>query len=174
MSNPPQAVRVWPSLASMRTDPGPALAHYALPLDAAGAPYRFAPSSVAVEDAWTVIVPTGGGFPGAWIRVREDSLGAPITGTATLTVGGRQRRRIAAAALSASATLTLSTLGAVAGDTIAVTRLDVGAYTVALVNGACSASPPCPLRQHRPTRQSCEATWALASSCGLPPMPPTR
>ena len=71
--------------------------------------------------------------------MREDSLGAPITGTATLTVGGRQRRRIAAAALSASATLTLSTLGAVAGDTIAVTRLDVGAYTVALVNGGPAA-----------------------------------
>ena len=135
----PQAVRVYPSLASMRSAPGPAVPHYALPLDAAGAPYRWAPSSAAVEDAWTIIVPTGGGFPGAWIRMREDSLGEPITGTATLTVGGRPRRRIAAAALSASATLTLSTTGAVAGDWIAVTRLDVGAFTVALVNGGPAA-----------------------------------
>lgn len=135
----PQAIRIYPSLAALRSAPGPAVPHYALPLDAAGAPYRWAPSSPALEDTWTIIVPTGGGFPGAWIRMREDSLGEPITGTATLTVGGRPRRRIAAAALSASATLTLSTLGAVAGDWIAVTRLDVGAYTVALVNGGPAA-----------------------------------
>ena len=135
----PQAVRVYPSLASMRSDPGPAVPHYALPLDAAGAAYRWAPSSAAVEDAWTVIVPTGGGFPGAWIRMREDSLGVAVTGTATLTVGGKPRRRIAVGALSANATLTLSTTGAVAGDWIAVTRLDVGAWTVALVNGGPAA-----------------------------------
>jgi hypothetical protein len=135
----PQAVRIYPSLDAMRSAPGPAVPHYALPLDAAGAVYRWASSSSAAEDSWTVIVPTGGGFSGAWIRMREDSLGEPITGTATLTVGGRQRRRIAAAALSASATLTLSTVGAVAGDTIAVTRLDVGAYTVAFVNGGPAA-----------------------------------
>ena len=135
----PQAVRAWPSLASMRSDPGPAVAHYALPLDAAGAPYRWAPSSAAVEDAWTVIVPTGGGLPGAWIRVREDDLGADVTGTATLTVGGKRWRRIEVGGLSANATLTLSVTGAVAGDWIEITRLDVGAYTVALVNAGPAA-----------------------------------
>jgi hypothetical protein len=131
----PQAVRIYPSLDAMRSAPGPAVPHYALPLDAAGAVYRWAPSSAAAEDSWTVIVPTGGGFPGAWIRMREDDLGAAITGTATLTVGGRSRRRIAAAALSASATLTLSTTGAVAGDQIEITRLDVTANTYAIIDG---------------------------------------
>lgn len=139
MSNPPEAIRVVPSIAAMRSDVGPAVAHYRLPLDAAGAPYRFAPSSAAVEDAWTVIVPTGGGLPGAWIRMREDDLGADVTGTASLTVGAKRRRRIEVGALSANATLTLSTTGAVAGDWIAVTRLDVGAYTVAFVNGGPAA-----------------------------------
>lgn len=134
-----QAIRVWPSSATARSDQGPPVAHYALFLDLPGAPYRWAVGSDAAEDEYTAIVPTGGGSLGAWLRTREDDQGETITGTDTITVGGKRWRRIAVGALSANATLTLSTTNAVAGDWIEFTRLDVGAYTVAFVNGGPAA-----------------------------------
>lgn len=139
MSDAPQAIRVRPSAASVRSDQGPPVAHYALILDLPGAPFRFAAGSSAAEDGWTAIVPTGGGTAGAWLRCREADKGANITGTAAITVGGKRWRRIAVGALSANATLTLSTTNAVEGDIIEFTRLDVGAYTVAFVNGGAGA-----------------------------------
>ena len=134
-----QAIRVWQSTDAARSTLGPPVAHYALFLDLPGAPYRWAPGSSAVEDEYTAIVPTGGGTAGAWLRTREDDQGDAITGTDTLTVGGKRWRRIAVGALSANATLTLSVENAVAGDWIEVTRLDVGAYTVAFVNAGPAA-----------------------------------
>ena len=134
-----QAIRVWQSTDAARSTQGPPVAHYALFLDLPGVPYRWAPGSSAVEDAYTAIVPTGGGAAGAWLRTREDDQGETIAATATIKVGGKRWRRIPVGALSANATLTLSTENAVAGDWIEFTRLDVGAYTVAIVNGGAGA-----------------------------------
>lgn len=139
MSNPPQALRVTLSAAVLRSEPGPPVPHYRLVLDRSADPWRFAPGSTSTEDSFTTIVPTGGGYAGAWLRCREDDQGEDITATDTLVVGGGRWRRIAVGALSANATLTLSVTNAVAGDWIEVTRLDVGAYTVAFINAGPAA-----------------------------------
>lgn len=58
---------------------------------------------------------------------------------ATITVAQGTWRVAAAALLTANRTVTLSTTGAVAGDQIQITRLDVGAFTLAIVNGGVGA-----------------------------------
>ncbi len=138
LAYPRRAVTVMSSAAAMRADRGPGIPHYAFPLDL-GAVFRFSPGSTLADDGFTVIVPLGGGEAGAWLRVREPDQGDDITGSDTVTVGGRRWRRIPVASLAADASLLLSTVNAEAGDWIEFTREDVGAYTVALVNGGPAA-----------------------------------
>lgn len=57
----------------------------------------------------------------------------------TVQVGGGRFRRMPAATLSANRTITLGTTGAVAGDIMNFIRLDVGAFTLAFVNGGAGA-----------------------------------
>lgn len=65
--------------------------------------------------------------------------GALTDADATLTIAAGGRRVLPASTLSANRTVTLSTGGAVAGDVIEIVRLDVGAYTLAVVNGGAGA-----------------------------------
>lgn len=58
---------------------------------------------------------------------------------ATVQIGGGAWRRMPAATLSANRAITLGTTGAKAGDQIEFTRLDVGAFTLAFINGGAGA-----------------------------------
>lgn len=139
MAYPRLAATIRSTLAALRADLGPALERYSIPLDRPRL-FRWAVGSLLAHDAWTTVVPLGGGTAGAWLEVREDDKGADIVqADTTLTVGGKRWRRIAVGALSANLSLTLSTTNAAAGDVLEVTRLDVGAYTVAFVNGGVGA-----------------------------------
>lgn len=113
-------------IAALRSQAGPYLAQYVIPLDVP-ALFRWSLGSALLDDGVTVLTGTGG-FTGAWLRVREDIKGANITATAPITVGGNRLRYITA--LSADAALTLSTTNAVAGDWILFVRTDTSAYTV--------------------------------------------
>ncbi len=135
---PRRAITVLSSVALLRADQGPAIPHYAFLLDL-GAVFRFSPGSALEDDGFTVIVPLGGGEAGAWLRVREPDQGDDLTGSGTVTVGGGRWRRVPEASLAADASLLLSTVNAEKGDWIDFTREDVGAYTVALVNGGPAA-----------------------------------
>ena len=147
-----QAASVRQSVAEMRADRGPPIVHYAVPLDMPGL-FRWVADSALADDGVTVIVPTGGGALGAWVRVREADRGADLTdANATLVVGGKRWRTLPAATLTANRTATLGTTNAAAGDTIGITRLDVGAFTYAIANGGAGggtlATMPVSARAH--------------------------
>lgn len=66
--------------------------------------------------------------------------GAALTDApATITVAQGYWRTMPAATLSVTRAIALSTSGAVAGDVITITRIDVGAYTMTVVNGGAGA-----------------------------------
>ena len=137
---PRLAATIRASLAAIRADLAPPTERYCFPLDL-GAVFRWSLGSLLADDGFTTVVPTGGSnYFGTWTRVRTPDLGANITAaTATLAVGGKRCRRIPVATLTANLTLTLLTTNAEAGDWIEIPRSDVGAFTVAIVNGGPAA-----------------------------------
>lgn len=136
---PSTEIRVFSTVAELRAVPGLMVAHYAFIL-ATGRVYRWLPASPLTHDGRTVITSSVGGSAGAWIAVRSPDEGEDLEdGNATITVGDGAWRTLPASTLTASATLTLSTTAATAGDTIEITRHDVGAYTYAIVNGGTGA-----------------------------------
>lgn len=126
MTTPRRAITVVQSIDNIRALAGPFLEQYLLPLDQPGI-YRWSLESALQDDDWAVLEASGG-MPGAWLRVAEDIKGDDITGSATITVGGKPYRRITA--LAANTTLTLSTTNATAGYKILFVRSDTSAYTV--------------------------------------------
>ncbi len=113
-------------VAALRSQTGPQLEQYVIPLDVP-ALFRWSLASALLDDGRTVLQGSGG-FLGAWIRVRENIKGDDITGDSAVAVGGNRYRRITG--LSGNATLTLSTTNAAAGDWILFVRSDTGAHTV--------------------------------------------
>ncbi len=68
------------------------------------------------------------------------AMGAALTDASpTINIGDGGRRVLPASTLSANRTITLGTTSAVLGNVIEITRLDVGAFTVAVVNGGAGA-----------------------------------
>jgi hypothetical protein len=66
--------------------------------------------------------------------------GANLTDAAvTITVSQGKWRVLPAATLTANRIITLGTTGAVAGDQLTITRLDLTAFTLALLNGGAGA-----------------------------------
>jgi hypothetical protein len=104
--------------------------------------FRFYPDSTDTDDGWTVIAPSGNG---RYKRVAFPDRGDDLDATTPQTIGvtGGPWRVIPATTLGADMTLTLDDAGASEGDTIELTRLDVGAYTVAIVNGGPGAGTLC-------------------------------
>lgn len=99
--------------------------------------------STATADSVNTIAPTSGGV-GRWMRVVEDTAGSSLSDAdATIGVAGGKLYTLPASTLGANRTLTLDDAGAIAGDVIEITRLDVGAYTVTIVNGGASAGTIC-------------------------------
>jgi hypothetical protein len=67
-------------------------------------------------------------------------MGAALTdASATIQIADGGRRVLPASTLSANRTITLGTTGAVNGNVIEIVRLDVGAFTLAIVNGGAGA-----------------------------------
>jgi len=126
MTTERRAITVVQSIENIRAQSGPFLEQYVLPLDMRGI-FRWSLESALEDDGWAVLE-SSGGFPGAWLRVREDIKGENITGSETITISGKPYRRITS--LLSNATLTLSTTNAAAGDWILFVRADTTAYTV--------------------------------------------
>lgn len=141
MADAPQAAMIRETVALVRSDAGPPVpTRYRAIVELGGALFRYVVGSVLGDDGRTVIVPTGGGTGGAWVRMREDDRGADLLDAdATILIGGGAWRVIPAGRLTASRTLSLSTENAQPGDRITFTRLDTGAFTVTLVNGGPGA-----------------------------------
>jgi hypothetical protein len=138
------AATIYSTAAYLATQLGADIQHYAIPLDL-GELFQWAVGSILAPDGVSVLGHQGG-TAGAWLRVRRPDLGEDLAdGNETLTVSGRAWRRIPAATLTASCTKTLAITNAEAGDIIEVTRLDLGAFTVALTNGGPAAGTLCTL-----------------------------
>ncbi len=137
---PRRAITVVPSIAVLRTGPGPALAQYVFPLDGLGV-YRWSPGTTATDDGRTVLNASGG-FLGAYLLVRPASdagTNLPATAAQTLTLEGGAWYTIPAGTLTENIALTLDTANAVVGDCFEITRLDVSGFTVAIINGGVGA-----------------------------------
>lgn len=138
MGLPRLAATIVSLAATTQAERGPDVERYRRHLDLPGL-FRFVLGSVLTDDGVSVLAGSGG-TAGRWLRVREPDRGTDLTDAdATLLVGGKAWRTLPAATLTASRTLTLGTTNAAAGDPLTVTRLDVGAYTVAFVNGGAGA-----------------------------------
>jgi len=139
---PRRAATIFPSIATIESAQGPGVEHYAIPLDLPEV-FRWVPGSAETVDHINVLEHTGG-TPGTWIRQRRPDKGADLAaGNATIYVSGNRYRVLPASTLTGNAQLTLGTTGAVNGDWIEVVRLDVGAYTYAIVNGGPGAGTLC-------------------------------
>ncbi len=163
----PSAIVVRLTAATLSSLPGSPLAHYAMVLDL-GRVFRWAPNSVLVADGRTVLG-SSGGYAGAWIAVREDDAGADLTDdNETLTVGDGGWRTMPSATLTDDRVLTLSTVNAMAGDQISITRLDATGYNMSLVNGGIAGGTVVTMiAETVATVQFNGTNWRLRSSCSL-------
>jgi hypothetical protein len=138
MANPLRAATVWPSRAALAASPGPSTERYAIPLDYPRL-YIWRIKTPDTADGVTILTHVGG-VTGQWELVRHDDRGADLTdANVTLTVGGGSWRVMPAAILSTGRTLTIDDALAQEGDTLTITRLDVTANTLAIVNGGVGA-----------------------------------
>lgn len=142
MTFPRRAITVVQGVDQLRTGRGPALIEYVELLDL-GEVFRWSPEANLTDDGKNVITASGG-FPGAYVRVRRavaGSQGADLTASAaqTLLTSQGELRRIPAATLTENIVLTLDPTNAAAPDLIEVSRFDVSAFTVAIVNGGPAA-----------------------------------
>ena len=139
MAEPRVSPTIYLTVDGVQSSPGPLTQKFAIILNGARGLYRWVRGSIATDDAWTTLEPSGG-MAGAWelqgFPDKGDNLGA---GNATIQVGGKDWRVLPAATLAANATLTLGTTNARAGYRIRITREDVGAYTYAIANGGPAA-----------------------------------
>jgi hypothetical protein len=142
---PPDLPRRSPTIYSsrdvMESSPGPLVLRYAIPLDYP-AMYRWSLGNTDTADGESTITHSGGNL-GNWLLVRH--LGDLPDGTAladgnqTIHVSGGFHRTLPAATLTGNITITLGTTNAREGYPIELLRRDVGAYTVAIVNGGAGA-----------------------------------
>lgn len=139
MAYPRRAATIMTSKALMSASPGPSIPEYNIPLDTPR-PYRWVVASAATADTLTVLAATGG-TDGRWVLTRENIKGTNLTNAdETLTVGGNFYRQLPALVpLTVNRVKTLSTTNAAAGDMIHITRLGLGAFTLAVVNGGPAA-----------------------------------
>ncbi len=138
MANPRRAATIRLGSTYMASDRGPQVPHYNMPLNMP-ALYKWVPGSTATVDG-VMVLGHSGGTSGRWIRARMQLQGDDLgDGNATIQVGGNLWRVLPAGTLSTNSQLTLGTTNAAEGDIITITRLDIGAYTYAVVNGGPAA-----------------------------------
>lgn len=141
-----RAIVIAATPADLRSQVGPSLVQYRWVLSL-GALYRWAPNSTAIDGGSptsTAIVPLVGGFQGAWLRQYSPDNGAPLgNADASITVDGGLWLTLPAGTLSGNHSLTLATTNATLGASLEVTRLDLSAYTLTLINGGPAAGNVC-------------------------------
>lgn len=139
MAEPRVSPTIYLTVDTVQSSPGPLTQKFAIILNGARGLYRWVRSSIATDDDWTTLEPSGG-MAGAWELLGFPDKGDDLSdGNATIQVGGKDWRVLPAGTLGANRTLTLGTTNAREGYTIEITRLDVGAYTYAIVNGGPAA-----------------------------------
>ncbi len=139
---PRQAAVVHTTVAHLRQELGQVVEHYAVVLELGGALFKSSTDGddVALTDDGVTVIQASGGTQCAWIRCRENEQGDNLAaGSQTITVADGRWRVLPVSTLAGDVTWTLSVSGAVAGDWIEFTRLDVTGYTVAIVNGGVAA-----------------------------------
>lgn len=133
---PRRSPTVYLTMDAIQSDRGPYEARFAVVLNGAPGIYRWVLGSTDAADSWSTLVPTAGGYGGAFQLLGFPDKGANLAaGDATIQVGGKSWRVLPAGTLTGNATLTLGTTNARAGYRIRITREDVGAYTYAIANG---------------------------------------
>lgn len=138
MSDPRRALTIVPSIAVIQSGTGPNEPHYNMPLDRP-VPFRFVLGDTTTDDDWTALEPSQG-TAGRFLDMPEKNLGASLAdGNATITVAGKQRRRLVSGTLTQNSTGTLSTTGAREGHWMEFSLLDTAAFTYAIVNGGAGA-----------------------------------
>lgn len=133
------------SATALKADPGPRLPKYAITITN-GLLYKWVPDDATTEQAPatyahpTVIGHTGG-YSGRWLLVRFNDRAANLTNAAQdIYVANGRRYVLPLATLTATHAKTLKDDGAVAGDVIRITRLDVQAFTMTVVDEASTAT----------------------------------
>lgn len=127
------------SIATIQASPGPLVEKVWMALGKLSRLYRWAYGSAATTDGVTVLAGSGGA-EGRWILQRTPDKGANLTDAdATIQVGEEFWRAMPVATLTANRAITLGTTNAAEGDILEITRLDVGAYTLAIINGGAGA-----------------------------------
>lgn len=129
-----RAAEIITTAASLATQRGPVIPHYAIPLDIP-ALFKWVPGGTDTEDDVTVLGYQGG-TPGVWRRVRLPIQGDDLTdANATIDPRGNYLRVLPASTLSTNRVATMGTTNALEGDIITVVRRDVGAFTYTINNG---------------------------------------
>lgn len=124
------AAGIYLARSALRSARSPLIQRYARVLGVPGF-FRWVAGDNTPDNEWTSF--RTGTDDGAWVLCREDDRGADLVDAdETIDVAGGPWRVLPAGTLSAPCTKTLSTVGAVAGDRLLVTRLDVSANAVTL------------------------------------------
>lgn len=132
------AIVVVPSVETTQNEPGPFLTRYRVHADKPGL-FEWEANSAAAGDDWAALEASGGAA-GAWRRLGFPDRGDDLADSSvTITVADGWWRVLPAATLSANRTITLGTTTALEGYCLELTRLDVEAYTLAVVNGGSGA-----------------------------------
>lgn len=138
MPDPLRAAAIYTTVALLAAQPGRRKVGYAVVLEN-GRFYKWVPDDTTATDGWSVVGYTGG-HAGTWKDTPGDVKGADLGDTTeTLTVAGKLLRYVQAAVLAANRTKTLGVTGAQLGQVLRIVRLDVGAFTLAFVNGGPAA-----------------------------------
>lgn len=137
-SLPRRSPTIFASRAVMAATPGPNDNRHAIPLDYP-ALYRWAVGNTDTADGEGTITHSGGTL-GNWLLVHHLGQELPagtalVDGNQTIHVSGGFHRTLPAATLTGNITITLGTTNARSGYPFEILRLDVGNYTVAIVNG---------------------------------------
>lgn len=141
MTYPRRAAIVYDTVAQLQASFGPATERYSVVVER-DALYKWVPNNVDAHDGTSTIGHTGG-YEGRWKQqgvVLVDK-GTDLTNAdQTLTwSASSQWRVLPAATLTANRTKTLSASGASNGSHLTITRNDVTAFTVDVVNGGAGA-----------------------------------
>lgn len=133
------------SATALKADPGPRLPKYAITLTD-GLLYKWVPDDATTEQApatysHPTVVGHTGGYSGRWLLVRSNDRAANLTDAAQdLYVAHGRRYVVPLGTLTVTRAKTLKDDGAAAGDVIRITRTDVEAFTMTVVDEASTAT----------------------------------
>lgn len=134
--HPHQTAVVYATVDALAQERGPQTdKRFAIVLELGPVVFSWTLYDTSTHDGVNVIAPSGGAT-GTWKRARFAERGEDLSDAdQTLLVSGKRHRVIPTATLTDNRTKTLGTTGASAGDQMLITRNDVEAFAVTIVNG---------------------------------------